>query len=523
MLDNGGEAEVSNLRRGRILLVVSVLIMSWMVFSETTSDARPVLSVFPTSSSNAQPLGIALGSDGAMWFTERDANNIGRISPDGAVSEFPVPTPKSGPESIAAASDGTLWFTEIYGSKIGRITTSGQITEYSVAYPGPWDITAGPDGAMWFTEQPGSTRIGRIDLSGTISEFPAIRSGTANGIVAGPDGALWFTNPGNNSIARLTTSGDEIEYILHGDAGPTSPAKIVTGPDGALWFTQYSSNEIGRITTSGQIQEYRISQLPIYGVGPYSIASGPDGALWFTEHNGTGPNNDRYSVGRITTTGDVSQYQVPDGETVPNGIASGNSDTLWFADGTDHIGKIAIVPDPPWLSATANPTNIAPQLNWQPIEGALRYNIYRDGTIIATTPATTYTDLSAPEGNYTYSVSASSKYAESYQSNSIYLTFDKTPPSISALSISQKQVSVNSPALVTATATDTLSGVVGGEYFVDSDPGLGNAPQMDYSSNQLSATLYGSNLRKGKHTLYVRAKDATGNWSKPLSVTFISN
>ena len=37
------------------------------------------------------PIGIALGSDGALWFTNYDNASIGRITPDGAVTNTRAP------------------------------------------------------------------------------------------------------------------------------------------------------------------------------------------------------------------------------------------------------------------------------------------------------------------------------------------------------------------------------------------------------------------------------------------------
>ena len=80
-------------------------------------------SQFPAGS--GQPSGIAVGSDGAFWYTETGANKIGRISSGGTVTnEFAVPTPGSQPGDIAGGSDGALWFTEFVGNKIGRIAVA---------------------------------------------------------------------------------------------------------------------------------------------------------------------------------------------------------------------------------------------------------------------------------------------------------------------------------------------------------------------------------------------------------------
>ena len=59
----------------------------------------------------------------------------------------------------------------------------------------------------------------------------------------------------------------------------SGPEGIVAGPDGALWFTNYTGNSIGRITTTGQVTTYT-------GTGinsPEGMTADPDGALWFTK------------------------------------------------------------------------------------------------------------------------------------------------------------------------------------------------------------------------------------------------
>ncbi|HEY6064706.1 MAG TPA: hypothetical protein VIY96_01030, partial [Thermoanaerobaculia bacterium] len=67
------------------------------------------------------PVDIVAGNDGALWFSERDANSIGRITTLGLATEYPIPTPASSPEGITLGPDGNIWFTEALGDRIGRI------------------------------------------------------------------------------------------------------------------------------------------------------------------------------------------------------------------------------------------------------------------------------------------------------------------------------------------------------------------------------------------------------------------
>jgi DNA-binding beta-propeller fold protein YncE len=112
---------------------------------------------------NGGPLGIAAGPDGNLWFTERNGNRIGRITPggritpSGAIVEFPVPTTGSILRGIAVGPDGNLWFVEEGVDKVGHVTLTGAITEFSVptASSSFSGITAGPDGQVWFAESAG--------------------------------------------------------------------------------------------------------------------------------------------------------------------------------------------------------------------------------------------------------------------------------------------------------------------------------------------------------------------------------
>src|SRR6516165_7548959 len=76
---------------------------------------------------------ITGGPDGNLWFTDPIARTVGRITPDGQVTEFPTPGISAG--AITAGPDGNLWFvnnvlTFAGNPAIGRITPDGQVTDF---------------------------------------------------------------------------------------------------------------------------------------------------------------------------------------------------------------------------------------------------------------------------------------------------------------------------------------------------------------------------------------------------------
>jgi streptogramin lyase len=201
---------------------------------------------------------IVTGPDRNLWFPEPGGNKVARLTSSGAVAEFPLPKhPEnpvgSYPYGIAVGADGALWFTELVG-RIGRITLDGHIVEFQLPgiNHGPTDMVAGSDGALWFLE-PNQSLFGRITVDGHVTEFslpsapchtPGIPSISSDGpcevvnFTGGPDGALWFSEPWRNALGRMDKQGHINEYSLPTTtAMPGSPGALAVGPDGAMWFT----------------------------------------------------------------------------------------------------------------------------------------------------------------------------------------------------------------------------------------------------------------------------------------------
>jgi len=159
------------------LIVLAIIIASlgygWhRVVSAQSGDKRelqPELVTFtqfplPNPSPAAQPFGILRYiTDHAMWFTEKATGKLGRIAPDGTLTEYALPNANSQPTALVVASDFHIWFTETNTNKIGRINpldvvSTGAIvagsnfTEFDVPTPNsqPFAIAIG-QGGMFFT------------------------------------------------------------------------------------------------------------------------------------------------------------------------------------------------------------------------------------------------------------------------------------------------------------------------------------------------------------------------------------
>jgi virginiamycin B lyase len=226
--------------------------------------------------------------------------------------------------SAVLGANSYVWFTSNAHS-IFEWSVMGAGSEHPVPAGGadPASVTEGPDGAVWFTA---GSAVGRVALNGEAKVFPATDGQPSAGIATGADGALWYTELGRDRIARISTTGKLTEFSLppapqEVQCGGWCPEAIVSGPDGALWFTESqlaAGSGIGRITTTGEVTHWRVPN-----VAPNSIASSPDGSIWFGEDRAA-------QLGRITSTGDVTELAISGDGYGTRAVAVGQG-LVWFS------------------------------------------------------------------------------------------------------------------------------------------------------------------------------------------------
>lgn len=251
-----------------------------------------------------------------------------------------------------------------------------QIVEFPVApapagnptgYVNAYGIANGPDGNVWLTEtafhpavsgvESVAGPVARVTDAGVVTNFScAYYNGQANSLIdsiaTGPDGNLWITEEvsGLNPLLTRCTSG------VGGGSTPLPglATSLITGPDGNLWFALPNAPpQIGRITTSGVITTF---PLPEQTINLDAIVAGPDGNIWFTDLA-----NSR--VGRMTTGGLVTVFELPTSGAYAGAIAAGPDGKLWFVEGNvNQIGRITTdgqITEFPIPTPASDPTSIA--------------------------------------------------------------------------------------------------------------------------------------------------------------------
>jgi len=83
---------------------------------------------FSIPSPAGSPINVAVGPDRNVWFTK--GSLVGRVTPDGTITEFPLPTPNGGATGLTAGSDrqppgrlsNRLWVAESGGNTLAFLS-----------------------------------------------------------------------------------------------------------------------------------------------------------------------------------------------------------------------------------------------------------------------------------------------------------------------------------------------------------------------------------------------------------------
>ena len=242
-------------------------------FAHAVSDGNVYAYSIKIASAHGDPQGVATGPGDTQWFTESANGKIGRVAADGSVKEFALPSGAE-PKGITLGPDHAMWFADQSG-KVGRITLSGAVAEYPVSGGGDIEsIAVGPDGNLWFAVRL-SKEIGRITTAGSVTIFPVPQAADITDLASGP-GGVWFTDYTNDLIGRITVAGAVTTYRATGN-----PGGLVEGPDGNEWVAEYKGGDIDKVTPGGKITRYALPSGS--NADPASLVVGTDKDLWVAE------------------------------------------------------------------------------------------------------------------------------------------------------------------------------------------------------------------------------------------------
>ena len=261
-----------------------------------------------------------------------------RRSTFGEITEYKIPhCSNCQPVGITAGADSRMWVALNHRGGIDSIDMTGHFAKYHPKKVfGEYGIIQGPDGNIWFTGRMKKSNgiLGSITPTGQVG-IPYSGQAEPNAVASGPAGTIWF-NGLSGSIQTIDVHSYSVaKYSLPSDHRAVN---MVEGSDGNMWFTDLTNSGpqlIGKMTPSGIVSEFTI---PDNGFDQNGIASGPDGNVWFTASDSSETHG---MVGRCTLDGQITLYPVPSGSLL-FAIASGPANDLYVTEISGYIGRVTV-------------------------------------------------------------------------------------------------------------------------------------------------------------------------------------
>ena len=133
------------------------------------------------------------------------------------------------------------------------------------------------------------------------------------------------------SAAAIVPGQPDVTYSTFPVPAIVGMNNLTVGPDGALWIA--ARYGVWRMTTTGAVTQYALPDAAIFDRGAEDITVGPDGALWFTEYPGP-------KLGRITMGGAITEYTLPESGWYATSISTGPDGALWLTEFNGLDGRI---------------------------------------------------------------------------------------------------------------------------------------------------------------------------------------
>jgi virginiamycin B lyase len=312
----------------------------------------PLTATDPSGSSStngADPNGITVGPDHALWIATRSINSVTRYCTDARLCAnagqfIPYRMPGGGterPVSVAVGSDGNVWYSSVDTYKVGRIDLSA-VTPPAAASSvfqrvGPFTYYyGGPSGTLLQRGFPeGITANGRyVDVAMTesdrIQRVPVDAAHLAGGVPA--PGAEQVDpgdfNPTQSAFAWRTIRPQDNgqPHLLTSGIGATSDEWIAMNTDAAWAITETAAGAVwtARFPTTGLVGCCFTQADTVYLTGPAAVTGTTTGGVWFTGY--TSGHLDR------ADTGAVVEESPPTADSGPNDIVTTSDGALWFTE-----------------------------------------------------------------------------------------------------------------------------------------------------------------------------------------------
>ncbi len=311
-----------------LIALTAIVIGAWAMWRVAPPPQVP-MTEYPMLQPNDIPAAIAVGKDGAVWFTIDFSNAIG-VFRNGKIERIPKGGINRDPIGIGVDDAGNAWYADTGALSIGRVSKNNEIKNFSLGTPIARmnRLAIAPDGAVWFAENSSNSVTRLKDDTLERYDMQATR-GTPYGIAVDTHGNAWATLQAAGQIVRINTQGKLDWFWVPTPA--SAPTDIVADRDGTIWFLEFRSNKLGRFKNE-EFSEYPVpSEFSIAGLA--GLAAAPNSDIWFAMVR-------EHALGRFRN-GAFKIFTLRRPDARPVGVTVDPGGNVWYVDVKGYLGRIA--------------------------------------------------------------------------------------------------------------------------------------------------------------------------------------
>jgi streptogramin lyase len=223
-----------------------------------------------------------VGSIAARQVTELNANTgriLARYGPDQGAE---------GADDVAVGPDGAVYYTAIMTGEVGRIGPDGAHSTVVNLGPGVNPITFSDDGRLFVGRLLMGVGLFEVYLDGVTPPREIITDISTNGFEWW-DGYLYAPRTFDGDIVKIDVETGDFTTVV---SGLTYPVGVDIGPDGRMFVVDAGTvfefdPDTGATTAMGAVPGGYGDNLAIDSAGRIFVSGGTNGAIWRLRPNGT--------------------------------------------------------------------------------------------------------------------------------------------------------------------------------------------------------------------------------------------
>jgi len=262
----------------RLLPVAFVMLLPFATHAEVTVRA------YDLPRGGGSPHDVAVGVDGAVWYTAQRVGKLGRLDPATGKVELVQLGEGSAPHGVIIGPDGAPWVTDSGTNAIVRVDPRTRAVRQwplpeASGYANLNTATFDKRGRIWFTGQRGV--YGRLDpKTGDMRVWDAPRGRGPYGIASTPDGSVYYASLAGSHIARIDLDTGAVTVIEPPTRGQGA-RRVWSDSKGRIWVSEWNSGNVSRYDP--KTAEWRTWRLPGERPRAYAVYVDDRDMVWLSD------------------------------------------------------------------------------------------------------------------------------------------------------------------------------------------------------------------------------------------------